>query len=343
MKILYIIVAIVVLSANQVSAQFRSDGDNEFTRTGTSGAVFLKIIPDARSASLGGAHSGIYGDISSLYWNPAGIAAMNNIGLNAAQVDLFAGISYNFVGIVYPMGGGSALGFHTIYLNSGEMEETTLSEPEGTGRFFNTASYSLGLTYARHMTDHLMTGITFKYLREDVWLTKAQSFAFDVGTVLETGILGTRLGMSLTNLGPDLILNGDNLEDSETLPDGSSLPLDIATSAWTIPITFRVGIAIDLLGATSPLASSETNRLTLLADFNDSADAASRGNFGLEYNWNEIISLRGGNYFNYDEAAFSYGAGLNYETEGYNIIFDYAVIDYGRLNFVNQFDVSFLF
>ena len=343
MKIVYTVAAIWILSASQVGAQFNGGDDTEFKRTGTSGAVFLKIVPDARSASLGGAHSGIYGDISSLYWNPAGIAAMNNIGLNAAQVDLFAGISSNFVGIVYPMGGGSALGFHTIYLNSGEMEETTLSEPEGTGRFFNTASYSLGLTYARHMTDHLMAGITFKYLREDVWLTKAQSFAFDVGTVLETGLLGMRLGMSLTNLGPDMSLRGDNLEISASVPDGRMIALDIATNSWTIPITFRVGVAMDLLGAKSPLASSETNRLTLLLDFNDSADAASRGNFGLEYNWNEVISLRGGNYYNYDEAGFSYGGGLRYDTEGYDIIFDYAVIDYGRLKLVNQFDISFLF
>ncbi len=348
MKITYMTIAFSLIFVSQADAQFTSGDGSEFERTGTSSAVFLKIIPDARSASLGGAHSGIYGDISSLYWNPAGIAGMKDVGLNVAQVDLFAGIAYNFVGIVYPMGAGHSLGFHTIYLNSGEMEETTLSEPEGTGRFFNTASYSLGLTYARHMTDHLMAGITFKYLREDVWLTKAQSFAFDVGTVLETGVLGMRLGMSLTNLGPDMSLRGDNLEinvvSRQDLPgDVTLLPVDIATSAWAIPVTFRVGVAMDLLGAKSPLASSETNRLTLLADFNDSADAASRGNFGLEYNWNEVISLRGGNYFNYDEAGFSYGAGLRYDAEGYDLIFDYAVVDYGRLKMINQFDISFLF
>ena len=331
-----------LLVTGQAAGQFTEGTTEDFQRTGTSSAVFLKLIPDARTAALGGAHAGVYGDLSSLYWNPAGIAAINGVGMTFTTVSLFADIGYNFMGVTFPLGSGSTLGFQSTYLNSGEMEETTLAEPEGTGRTFNTASYAVGISYARYMTDHLMTGITVKYIREDIWLTKAQSFAFDLGTVLETGVLGMRLGMSLTNLGPNMSLSGDNL-GINTTNGNIEIPADVATESWAIPVSFRVGVALDLLGPSSPFGVSESNTLTMLADFNDTADTFSRGNFGLEYNWNQLISLRGGYYLNYDEVNLSYGAGLIYGGNAYDIILDYAVVDFGRLELVNQFDISLLF
>ena len=340
-KLLAFLVTGLIITG-QAAGQFTEETTEDFQRTGTSSAVFLKLIPDARTAALGGAHAGIYGDVSSLYWNPAGIAAINGVGITFTTVNLFAGISYNFMGVTFPLGSGSTLGIQSTYLNSGEMEETTLAEPEGTGRTFNTASYAVGISYARYMTDHLMTGITVKYIREDIWLTKAQSFAFDLGTVLETGVMGMRLGMSLTNLGPNMSLSGDNL-GVNTTRGRILIPADVATESWAIPVSFRVGLALDLLGPESPFGVSETNTLTMLADFNDNADTFSRGNFGLEYNWNQLISLRGGYYLNYDEVNLSYGAGLKYGGNAYDIIVDYAVVDFGRLELVNQFDISLLF
>ena len=43
---------------------------------GTSSAQFLKIPAGARAFALGGAFSAASGDISALYWNPAGAATL---------------------------------------------------------------------------------------------------------------------------------------------------------------------------------------------------------------------------------------------------------------------------
>ena len=43
------------------------------TNVGTAGAQFLKIGPGARVDSLGGAFSAIANDVTTIYWNPAGL------------------------------------------------------------------------------------------------------------------------------------------------------------------------------------------------------------------------------------------------------------------------------
>ena len=46
------------------------------TNVGTAGAQFLKIGPGARVDSLGGAFGALANDVTSIYWNPAGISQL---------------------------------------------------------------------------------------------------------------------------------------------------------------------------------------------------------------------------------------------------------------------------
>ena len=333
---------ILIMLSGSAHAQFTQETADEFSRTGTSSAQFLKFAADARSAALGGAHSGLYGDVSSLYWNPAGIAAIRNVAGTATMLDLYANINYNFIGVVAPFSNSTTVGFSAIYLSSGEMIETTVFQPKGTGRTFEANSYAIGASFARYMTDNLMFGVTAKIVHEGIWLTSARTWAVDIGTVLETGLLGMKLGMALTNLGPDMTMRGDNLELEWTTPS-DNFAIDLTPESWPLPVAFRVGVAMDLVGPAGTLSISNDNRLTAVADFNDAADTFTRANFGLEYVWTERIALRSGYYYNYDEVQLSYGGGIVWEMASYDLKIDYAAVDYGRLDMVNQFSLSIIF
>ncbi len=316
----------------------------QFSRVGTSAAQFLKFPADPRTASLGGAACGMDNEVSSLFWNPAGVASLRGLAASFSRAEIFADISYNFAGITLPLGDRGTLGLSAFYMDSGEMEQTTIDQPDGTGAVFKAKSYSFGLSYARYVTEWLMAGLTVKYVREDIWHESASALAFDIGSVLETGLAGLRLGIAITNFGTDMQMSGEDIKfdytsDQVTLERGAEL----TTSEWPLPLTFRLGVALDLVGGTNDIISSDLFRVTTLADFNEPNDTDPRGNFGLEVAWQNLLFGRAGYYYNYDAAQFAYGLGLQFDVSDFVVKFDYGFVDYRVLSSVHQYGVSLHF
>ena len=52
-----------------------------FSKVGTAAAQFLKIGVGARAMGLGGTFSAIANDVSTIYWNPAGIANLKTTSI----------------------------------------------------------------------------------------------------------------------------------------------------------------------------------------------------------------------------------------------------------------------
>jgi hypothetical protein len=321
-----------------------SVGYGQFSRVGTSAAQFLKFPADPRTASLGGAACGTDNAVSSLYWNPAGVASIRGLAATFSRANIFADISYNFAGITLPIGDHGTLGLSAFYLDSGEMEQTTIDQPDGTGSVFTARSYSFGLSYARYVTEWLMAGLTVKYVREDIWHESANALAFDIGSVLETGLAGLRLGIAITNFGTEMQMSGEDIKfdyssDQITLERGAEL----TTSDWPLPLTFRLGVVLDLIGGTNDIISSDIFRLTTLADYNEPNDTDARGNFGVEVAWQNVLFGRAGYYYNYDAAQYSLGLGLRIGVSDFVVKFDYAFVDYQVLSSVHQYGVSIYF
>lgn len=314
---------------------------SQFSRVGTSAAQFLKFPADARTAALGAATIGTYGDVSSMHWNPSGIASIRGVAAYFSHSSLYADISYNYAGAAFGLSEGSSLGIGAFYLDSGEMEQTTIQRPDGTGAFFNVRNYCFSVTYARYMTEWLMAGVSLKYVREDVWHESAQAVAMDIGSTLETGFYGVRFGISIANFGTDMQLIGDDLKFNNTF-NGNTIERGAAlsTDTWPLPVTIRAGISVDLLGGSNQLFENETHKVMFLAGYNEPNDAEPHGNYGLEYSWDNTLFARGGYYQGYDAARFSFGIGVKFSVSGFGFNVDYAYVDYRALDAVNMFAVG---
>ena len=122
-------------------------------KNGTTAAQFLKIGVGARPMGMAGAYVAAVNDAYSLYWNPAAITQVNKISLVASYTDWFAGIKHQFLGFVIPIDETSSVGLQATFLNMDDMEITTVSDPHGTGEFFEAYDISIGVTYGTKLTD----------------------------------------------------------------------------------------------------------------------------------------------------------------------------------------------
>ncbi|HGY55522.1 MAG TPA: PorV/PorQ family protein [Caldithrix abyssi] len=319
---------------------------DDFSKVGTGTAQFLKLGAGARGTALGDAYSALVNDATAMYWNPSGIQKVNQFALSVSRTYLFAGINYDFLGAVIPIDNNTSVGVSVLYLSSGDIERTTIEDPEGTGDTFDTGHSAIGITVARSLTTRFDLGVTIKYISERLFREEASTIAFDIGSQFDTGIYGIKLGMVLSNFGGKMKFDGPDL-NQPIENDQTSIRYENGgrwkTEEWPIPLLFRLGVRTDLLGAESEFMYSESNRLTLLLEGNDPIDHVLRYNIGMEYEWNAMLAFRAGYKINYDQADITAGVGFDLTRLGINLKIDYAFNNYGLLGYVHNYTLEFKF
>jgi hypothetical protein len=105
-------------------------------RSGTTSELFLKISTSARGVGVGGAQVAIAQGVSSIAFNPAGMLTVSDWGVGSSYTSWFAGIQHSYVGVVKNISGFGAVGLSLTMLTTGDIIETTPSQPEGTGLNF---------------------------------------------------------------------------------------------------------------------------------------------------------------------------------------------------------------
>jgi hypothetical protein len=315
-----------------------------FPKAGTVAAPFLKIGVGARAVALGGNYVGLANDASALYWNPAGITNLDKISFSATHTKWFADITHNAVMFAVPIDNNSAFGIEVLHLTSGNIEQTTITEQEGNGIFYDATDFSMGVAYARKLTDRFSVAVKGKYITQTLYNEESSTFAIDFGTVYRTDFRGLTIGMNLANFGGSMQMVGNDLPRAEEDPEtGREFETILKTESWPLPIIFRVGIAMDIVGNEKSFFPNEENRLTVAIDGNHPNDNSETIGAGLEYEWNDLLALRMGYKGNHDVESFSFGGGLNLIISGLHFNFDYAYGDLGDLDTVQRFTAGIAF
>jgi len=318
------------------------------SKAGTTVAQFLKIGIGGRAMAMAGANTATEGNIYGLYWNPASVIDVKNITFAGVNTNWFADIRHQFFGLVIPAGSNQNIGVQVITLNMDPIEVTTVSEQDGTGEFYEASDLAIGVTWASKLTNYFSIGITGKYIQQTIFNESASTYAFDVGSLLNIPYYGLKLGMNFSNFGGKMKLDGRDLIREYDLNPANSLndgvEAKLKTEPWELPVNFRVGLAMDLIGSDKDrIIQNEKSRLTLAVDANHPSDAAEHLGFGLEYAFDELIMLRGGYKLNRDVEKFFYGVGLKAPISGAVFSFDYGLASFEELDYIHVFSASIAF
>jgi long-subunit fatty acid transport protein len=296
------------------------------SKVGYAAASFLNLAVGPRAVAMGGAFVATADDASALYWNPAGISGLKGNSVMFAHTSWFAGINYNWTGACVDLGSAGAVGVSINYLNYGEIEVTTNKSQEGTGEMFSPSDMNISLTYAYSITDRFSIGGTVKYIRETIWNSSASAVAVDVGTLFLSDLAGLRIGATITNFGTDMQMSGKDLDvlhdlNVNTNGNNDQILAALNTDQFPLPLTFKVGVAMDLL-------NTGMNRLSIGADAVHPNNNAESVNIGGEYVFERTFSLRAGYksvFLERTVEGLSLGAGVKYElSSGLALQIDYA-------------------
>ena len=342
-KKIYILLAIAFFLSMPANLISQSIG-----RVGTTAAPFLKIGIGARSLAMGEASTSQCDDITGMFWNPAGTAGLNKMQLLFNHYSYIADMNYEFGGIAVPISGIGVIGAYIGSFGYGEIERTTVMSPEGTGEKVSANSFVVGFNFSRALTDRFALGANVKYVREQVWHSSASGVAFDIGVLYKAFYKNIKLGMSISNFGTEMQLDGRDMLVQHDINlqfagNNENINANLQTDKFPMPIIFRMGLSADIL---KDILEIPNYSWVISADAIHPNDNKEYLNLGTEVNLYDMISLRGGYrecFLEDREGGLTFGVGLKLDVLGGIMNIDYANVDLGRLDHQNKFTLILSF
>ncbi|OGR88070.1 MAG: hypothetical protein A2021_07005 [Elusimicrobia bacterium GWF2_52_66] len=293
---------------------------------GVSSAAFLKFAPSPRGTAMGEAYTSVTQDAYAAWWNPAGLASIEQPELGATYNASFADTSHQYISLAYPLRYGSTLGLNITRMSVAPFQGY---DAKGYGtKQVDSADTAIGAAYARTlMKDEIERpvfniGANLKAISERLDTASANALALDLGAVYylrpanywmsKIPAQEFAFALSVKNLGTGLKF------------DKLSFPLPISST----------------LGASWTSHPWGAHTLTVALDQTISNDEKYAVNLGAEYFMFQLLSFRAGY-----KSGQAMGSGLRMGV-GFRLSFmdlDYSMSPFGDLGSMHKLGVSMRF
>ena len=309
-------------------------------RTGTAGAAELLIPVGPRGIAMGEANVATSYGLEALFWNPAGVAKMDNSSqVMFSHMSYIADIGVEYGAVAANFEDFGAVAFSIKSLSIGDIPVTTTQNPDGTGATFSPTMLVAGVSYSRQLTDRIGVGLTGNFISETMADVSASGFAFDIGVIYDNlaDLSGLSIGVVLKNIGTQMTYSGTGLlqlADVQTLNRPPQY-YTVDAAPFELPSNFQLAMGY------KPVLD-EMNTLQFSGIYQNNNFSGDEGKLGAEYGYNNTFFVRAGYQFALQESdnyiyGFTAGAGINYDIQGFDIKVDYAFRD------TKYFDGSHIF
>ncbi|MDE2039578.1 MAG: hypothetical protein KGJ45_06115 [Elusimicrobia bacterium] len=302
---------------------FYAGGTPAYAQTvGANSSQLLSKGPGAEAAALGGAVVSTVHDPTSLYWNPAGLAASGGM-VSGEHLFLYDGARYDFIGLSVPSRLGT-FGLGALQLNrDGIVARQSIDDP-GYAVSNTQSVYMLGL--GRALTEHWSVGATANVLDFNLAGYKGKGWGLDTGAqgaYPEEDFWGLKrvvwsFGADIKNLiQPKITLVSDTEAYPREIRGGAGLSFQTASRASSNGIV------------------AHDRAMIVLSERTVAGDPSLYPGIGLAYDYQNILVFRLG----YDGAMT---AGVGFHTPNGRFTLDYSM-ENQALAINNRFTISFRF
>lgn len=322
--------------------------DAQNKRTGTSAAPELLIPVGARYLAMGSASLANATGVEAIHFNPAGLGLLKNSAEGMfSSMSYIADISVSYGAIGASFGDFGILGLSIKSLSFGDIPLTTNDDPENrSGRNFSPTYVTVGVTYARPLTDAISVGITTKLITEQIDRVSASGVAFDFGVQYSglVNVKGLHLGVAVKNIGPGMKFDGSGLYRAAVSSDGSrpEQPYKSEAASFDLPSLVEFGLAYtgNFSDEFSYVGSGSFTNNNLYVD---------EWRFGGELLYGtdqvKLAGRVGGNFLPKVEKedrifGITAGVGITYVTSDLELTFDYAFRQVDLFNNNNVFSLK---
>ena len=286
-------------------------------RSGQAGASHLLIDPWARTNGMANAGIAEVRGLESVYSNVAGLSFVKrtDFAFNRTQylVGSNCGININAIGFAQHIGKAKDFGTLGISFSSmgfGQVQVTTVAQPEGGLGNFKPSLTTIGIHYAKSFNHFIKGGVSLKIINESIADLHATGFAIDAGVQYVAGKFENfKIGVTLKNIGLPMSYKGDGMSFRGRINNtGVEQTLNVRSAEFEMPSLLAIGVSYDFLWfggeyanmskedrAAEGLTRDEAqHRLTLAASF--TANSYSRDIFavGMEYGFMRYFMIRAG-------------------------------------------------
>ncbi len=270
------------------------------------GADFLAGGVGARALAMGGSHIALSSDANAVYWNAAGLMALDYPEFAYMHAERFAGaVSFDYGAAAMPLSERSTVGVAFFRSGVNDIKNTLdawdserdqpRADPDQFITSFSAVDYAIFLGYGRRITESLSIGITAKVIRRTIGsFASAWGYSFDasaqyVGQKTRIGVTIQDLSTMLQSWSVDSARLA-NIQDvfGDELPSGGT--------ELVVPVV-RLGVA-----RVTALANAQ---VTISADMDLAFDGRKANAFsvanvsfhprlGAEYEYRGTVALRAG-------------------------------------------------
>ncbi len=292
----------------------RADAQGEGLTLAKYANDFLAIGVGGRALGMGSAYTAVANDVTSGYWNPAGLSRIEFPEIILMHDQRYGDIvSYNYAAAAMRLSKDETVGISAVVLSVSGVPNTQSAGLDINGNpippgfasadsldrinynditFFGETDVALVGSYAKRSSDNFAYGASVKFIRRSIGSTYATGIGFDIGG-LYNPFKNLSLGANLQNATTTVIAwtTGTTEVMTPTLATGAAYNLSIGA--------FGITPAFDLLFNIDNMRSSSMVHLGPL-----SADVRA----GAEVSYKSVLAIRAG----YNEVKqFTVGAGIH--------------------------------
>ena len=264
-------------------------------KTVTSGLSFLKFGMGAKAVGMGEAFTAQSSEVTSAWWNPAGLSGIKGIQASLTHNQWFQDITVEHFASALNFGKNTLGLSFTMNKIPDIQKRGEVPTPEPIA-LFDAHDVAFSLSFARIIKEEISLGLSAKWVYEKIDIHSASGLGFDLGGIYSPKE-NLKFGLAILNLGQKI---------------------KFEKGKFSLPTLYKVGVTC--LVEKKNLNSDFVFGFDLVKPTDDEVKVHLGGEYGLY----KTLKIRLGYQTGYDEKDFSFGLGTKFKQ--YSI--DYAYLPY---------------